>query len=209
MISSRHDSGRGGGRVMAVLQIGHDVGDAPPAEAPLVVIGDVGREPSLQRIALKSVVQVVAAERRLGRVAGAAMAQTFDKIGAAIPFGGFRGVRLEFAALEIERVPDRHSLTNVERERQLVGNDGVANRLHRIEVSANGERVALGHLGVVRIGHRRVEQRAVMPFALAQRAHEQLVAPGADPGLAIGRDVGSHHDAERSLDRPAAGERLA
>ena len=79
---------------MAVLEIGRDIGDAPPAEAPLAVVGDVGREPSLQRIALKGVRAIVAAECALGRVAGAAMAEAFDKIGAAIPFGGLRWIRL-------------------------------------------------------------------------------------------------------------------
>ncbi len=194
---------------MASLQVGHDVGDAPAAKAVYAIIGDVGREPSLQRVALKSVLQVVSAKRRLGRVTRAAVPQTFDKVGPAIPFGGFRRVWLKFAALEIERVPDPHFLTNVERERQLVGNDGIVNRLHRVEVSANSERVAFGHFRIVRIRHRRVEQPASMPLALAQRTQKKLVAPRADPGLAIGRDVGPHHVAERSLDRPPAGERLA
>ena len=48
-----------------------------------------------------------------------------------------------------------------------------------------------------------------MPFALAQRAQENFVAPCADPGLTIGRDIGADHDAERSLDRSPAGEGLA
>ena len=71
---------------MAILEIGRDIGDAPPAEAPLAVVGDVGREPSLQRIALKGAPAIVTAKRRFGRVTGAAMPQTFDKVGAAIPF---------------------------------------------------------------------------------------------------------------------------
>src|SRR6202041_3476635 len=133
----------GGGRVVAVLEIGGDVGDAPSAEAPLAVIGDIGREPTLQRIALKSMGIVVAAESALWRVAGAAMAEALDEIGAAIPFGRLRGIGPEFAAREIECVPGRHSMTNVEREGQLVGDDRVANRLDRIEVGADGEGVAL------------------------------------------------------------------
>ena len=44
-----------------------------------------------------------------------------------------------------------------------------------------------------------------MPFAFAQSADEQLISPGADAGLGIGRDISPHHDAERRLDRPAAG----
>ena len=79
----------------------------------------------------------------------------------------------------------------------------------RVEVRANGERVALGQLGVVGIGHGGVEQFAVMPLALAQGPHELFVAPGADASFGIGRDVSSHHDSERRLDRPAASERLA
>jgi len=54
------------------------------------------------------------------------MAQTFDKIGAAIPFGGFRGVGLEFAVLKIERVPGSHSLANVERETATLQGYGTA-----------------------------------------------------------------------------------
>jgi hypothetical protein len=64
---------------MTILQIGHDIGDAPPPETPLVVVGDVGRKPSLQRIALKGAPAIVTAKRRFGRVTGAAMAQAFDK----------------------------------------------------------------------------------------------------------------------------------
>ena len=49
---------------MAILEIGRDIGDAPPAEAPLAVVGDVGREPSLQRIAMKGAPAIVTAKRR-------------------------------------------------------------------------------------------------------------------------------------------------
>src|SRR5271156_4981980 len=143
------------------------------------------------------------------RMAGAAVPETFDEVGPAIPFGGFGGIRFEFAALEIERVPGRHSLPNIEREGQTVRNDTVANRPHRVEVSANGEHVALGYLRTVRIRHRRVEQLASVPPAVAQRADEKLVAPRADPGFAVGGDIGPDHDAERGLDRPAASEGLA
>jgi hypothetical protein len=86
----RHDSRGGGSGIVAHLQTGRDIGDAPLTEPSLAVIGDVGRKPSLQRIALKCMRLIVAAEPRLWRMAGAAMLQTLDEVGAAIPFRGFR-----------------------------------------------------------------------------------------------------------------------
>src|SRR6202000_1205472 len=69
--------------------------------------------------------------------------------------------------------------------------------------------IGFGELRVIGIGHRRVEQLAVIPLALAQGAHERLIAPDANAGFEIGRDIGPDHDAKRSLDRTAAGEGLA
>ena len=47
----------------------------------------------------------VGAERVLGRVAAAAMAEAVDQIGAAIPFRRLAGVGLEIVAVEEEQVP--------------------------------------------------------------------------------------------------------
>ena len=44
------------------------------------------------------------------------------------------------------------------------------------------------------------------PCPRAAPRTNRFVAPGADARLAVGRDVGRRHDAERRLDRPAAGK---
>lgn len=112
---------------MAHLQIGRDIGDAPLTEPSLAVIGDVGRKPSLQRIALKRMRLIVAAEQRLWRMAGAAMLQTLDEVGAAIPFRGFRqfgSVQDSMLALSpavTENVPPETILASSDARKTTIG----------------------------------------------------------------------------------------
>ncbi len=56
-------------------------------------------------------------ERVARRMAGAAMAEAFDQIGAAIPDFGFGRVGLERIGLVEQRVPSRHQRAQIERER--------------------------------------------------------------------------------------------
>src|SRR5207302_10419457 len=49
---------------------------------------------------------------------------------------------------------------------------------------------------------------AIGPLAQAHRAHEIGLAPAADPGVGMRRDVGAVERAERRLERPATGVRL-
>src|SRR6185312_5450297 len=58
-------------------------------------------------------------------------------------------------------------------------------------------------------GHGRIEAHAAAAHATLHRAQEVVVGPGADAGLAIGRQVGGEKLAERRLDGAAAGIGLA
>ena len=80
-----HQAGSRGIPVVTGLQVGRDILGRPVAQRALAAC-DVGRDPALQRIALQRFGWLVAAEKRLRRVAGAAMVRALHEIGAAIPF---------------------------------------------------------------------------------------------------------------------------
>jgi nicotinate-nucleotide adenylyltransferase len=77
------------------------------------------------------------------------------------------------------------------------------------EKAINGADIFARHLGEVVIGKGGIEQIALAIDALAQRACEGLLAPGADSGLHIRRDIGRINHAKGRFQRPPAGQGLA
>ena len=93
-----------------------------PAPNPLRGVGgDVRRIPVVDRAAREGLRVLRLHRKSLGRMAIAAMAEPFDKIGAAVPLVRLRRVRLEFARVEIESVPGSQTCPNVERKHQAIG----------------------------------------------------------------------------------------
>ena len=82
----------------------------------------------------------------------------------------------------------------------------VVHRRHRVEISADGERVGAGDFGVIGVRHCRIKTRTVSPSPFRQCIDEFVVRPGADPGLRIGSDVWRDKFTKRRLDRAPTGK---
>src|SRR5258708_3462624 len=151
---------------------------------------------------------LVCAEHVFGRVAGAAMRGTRDEITAAIPFRAFLLVRLEYAWPEEHIVPGPHHHAVIQRPAQFRRPLGILEWRQRREIGPDRQQVIAGEFRETRIGKRRVIARTVRRHAVTQRAAEILVAPGAQAGFAIRRQVRRINRAERGADTLAAGEWL-
>ena len=141
-------------------------------------------------------------------MAGAAMRDALDQIAAAIPFRALLLVRHQDAGLEEQPVPAAHDDAIVERKAQLGRARRIAHRRQRRQIGADGKNVLPRQPGEMRIGEGRVIARTVARHAEAQRAVELVIAPGAEAGLAVRRQVGRVDAAERGIDPLAAGERF-
>ena len=78
--------------------------------------------------------------------------------------------------------------------------------MNGIQIRSDGEHIVVRHLGVVNEGHGGIQALVIRPFAVPQCRVELRVAEAPDTCLPIRRDIGRDDHAERSLDRPAAGE---
>src|SRR5579859_4050745 len=201
-----HGTGRSAESIVPGSQVGDDVVGAPVLEAMATGVGDVGREPTLDRTALQEFTGLVPARDVLRCVAGPAMHEALDQIGPAVPFGALLGHRVKRPGPIEELVPRDHPVTDVERKRQRVSANAILNRLRGREIGADRDQIVARHARVIGIGHRGIKMRAVAADAARHRADELVIGPGADAGLAIGSDVAGNDVAEGRLDGPAAGE---
>ena len=194
---------------MAGLQIGDDIINRPAAKSAARIVGNVGREPTLQCVALQALSCLVAAKKILRRVAQAAMAETFGQIGAAIPFQTLVGDRTERPRHKEQHVPNRHGSANIERKWQLIRLHRVVHGRNRVEIGAERHCIITRELGIVGVGHGRIETCPVAAGAFGQCVDELVIGPGADAGCRIGRDIGRDEIAERHFDDTPAGEVVA
>ncbi len=135
------------------------------------------------------------------------MAEPGDEIAASVPGRALALVRFEQAGLEIHGVPEPHQAAIAERPAQLRRLVAAGDGCERAEIGADRQRVALRHPREVGIGKRRVIVRAIGRDAIAQGAGEIGIRPGADPGVAVGRQVRRIDRAERRGDPLSARER--
>src|SRR6185437_1042467 len=195
--------------VRAGLEVLDDLVGAPRAEARALVADEARGEPAFALAAFEAVFLLDAPERVLGTVAGAAVAEAFHEIGAAIPLRRLPRVRLERARLEEEGVPSGDGFAHRERPRKVRRLRRLLHRRDRIEVRLDREHVVAAELREPRIRERGIEMLAVRADAVVHRLVELLVGPLADAGFLVRRDVGRIDRAERRGDRAAAGEGLA
>ena len=134
------------------------------------------------------------------------MRRAFDQITAAIPFRALVLIRLEYARPEEGKIPGAHQRAVVQRPAQLRGWWRVSDRRERIEIGPDRQRIGLYHFCEMRVGERGVVTRAVRRDAEAERADKVVIAPGAEAGVTIGRQVRRINAAERGVDTLAAGE---
>ena len=117
------------------------------------------------------------AQRVARRVAGAAMAETFDQIGAAIPLRVPGRVRCEGLLVEEKHVPAEHAPADVEREMHLAGLVRLLDRRHALhEIGIERLDVLVRHLGEGGIGHRRIKIMAVRGDAATIAARARAIA---------------------------------
>ena len=157
---------------------------------------------ALERFRLRA-----SAERVDGRVAHRAMAEALDKIGAAVPFAGLGGIRLELARGKIQRAPAEDQRAIVVGKTKIVRAVGGSHRTDRHQVGEDRVAVLARDLRVRAEWHRRVEQSAVRVASGVERPVELVRRPGTDSGLGIGRDVRGVERAERRRHRAPAGEK--
>src|SRR5690606_30197486 len=109
-------------------------------------------------------------EEVLRRMAGTAMAEALDKVGAAVPFGRLLRVGLEFAGREEKAVPSDHREAVIERPRELVLPGMGTNRLKSPQIGPYVVHVLARDLGEPRIGERRIQAIAIRVLALVHGA---------------------------------------
>ena len=136
------------------------------------------------------------------------MADALDQIATAIPFRALLLVRHQNAGLEEQPVPAAHHDAIVERPAQFRRARRMLDRRQRRQIGADGKNVLSRQFCEIRIGEGRVIARAVARDAEAQGAVEVVIAPGAQAGLAVRRQIGRVDDAEGGIDRLAPGERF-
>ncbi|SVJ63226.1 Uncharacterised protein [Klebsiella pneumoniae] len=145
------------------------------------------------------------AERIARRVAGAAMAEAFGEIGAAVPLLVARRLVAVGAGLQEQQVPAGHQLALVEGERQLVGRRFAVHRRLAHQVGVQGLQVFVASPGEGGVRERRIQVAAVAGHAMPHGPLEGGVGPATDAARAIRREVAAVDRPERRRQGPSAG----
>ncbi|OWW20215.1 hypothetical protein AYR66_12630 [Noviherbaspirillum denitrificans] len=149
------------------------------------------------------------AERCAAGMAGAAVSEPLDEVGATVPLRWPIRIRLIAAGREIQRAPEREEDALVVREAQFVLAVRLAHRRERPEVGKHRVRICACDFGVVRIRKRRIEETAILRSSIMDGAPEVVRGPVADAGFIVWRDVGGIDRAERRRNRAPAGVGIA
>jgi hypothetical protein len=142
-------------------------------------------------------------------MAGAAMANALDEIGAPVPKIVMRGIGLERPSPQEEQVPAYEQRPLVQGERQPVCRRRDMRALAGHEECIEGVVVRVRYQCEMVIGEGWIKMATPAIDTLAHGASEGLFRPPADAGLGIGRDVGRIDRAERRRHRQSASEGLA
>ena len=145
-------------------------------------------------------------QRIAWRVAGAAMRQPFDQIGAAVPFGALAGIGLIGVVTKEKQFPSGNGEPLVEREGKLVFACRRADRLPRHQEGIERPVILVADIGEVVVWECRIKVLAFTIDAGAHRAPKRGFRPSPDSGLRIRRDVRGEDGAERGRHRQTAGK---
>src|SRR6185437_16109633 len=204
-----HESRSVGTSVAAGPQILDDVADAPAPEPGPQVAGQVRSDPVLDHRAAERLIVALRAEHSLRRVARAAMPESLDEVCAAVPLRGHRWIAMERVRRKVERVPADEARSDVDRERQAIARLHIMNGGNGLQISKDRVTVGAGDNREMRVGQRRIEVLASRRYAVVKRAVELVVGPGADPILAIAREVRRIDNSEGGLEAEPPLERTA
>jgi hypothetical protein len=134
--------------------------------------------PALGLAAGKVLIRFFRTKKIARRVAGTAMAETFDKIGAAIPCRVMQFVRRRYRPHRLAR--------------------------HQIGVDRFG--IVIGDAREMVIGKGRIKISAVAPHAIAQRTLKRRLRPVPDSGMRVRSDIGRIDRAKGRRQRAATRE---
>ena len=192
----------------AALQQLHHVLHGPIADAGLRVWGDVGGRLSLGSVGASrhEEVPLQPAGPIPGGVALAAVGDRPDEVGAAVPLGRLAGVRRPPALVKIAPLPAGQEEAPAERRRQLVRPVLLPYGFDAGQVRLEGQDVLVRHVGERGVGKGREQVFAAAADAPPHGPKELLVAPPADAGLSVRRDVGAVDGPEGDRDGVAARE---
>ena len=99
---------------------------------------------------------------------------------AAIPLRASIHIRF-IAAVGIEETDQTDESALIERKLQRVLRRGGVQGFQTEEVSFNGERIGIGHVGIAGVGHRRIQFDIAAPDAFVHGVEEIRVAVGRYP----------------------------
>nr|GEU28151.1 hypothetical protein [Tanacetum cinerariifolium] len=210
--------------VAALLEEVDDVGRAPARQSAAVFVTQRRHVPAIDYLPAGQEVGIALAiaggrqrfflhRHAARRVAGAAVAQAFDQVGAAqdLRVGHIGCRRLERFRLRCKcPAPDRQREAHRQRPHDVRLAARRRVRLDAVhEVRVQRLHVGLAQARVRRIRHGRIHGVTGLGDAGAHQLVEVGKAPVADPRLFIGRDVGRIDLADRRRHAEAAGKRLA
>src|SRR5262249_29947536 len=125
-----------------------------------------------------------------GRMAGAAMAETFNEVGAVVPLGALRWIRHERRLVEVKRFPDRKRRADIERQTKIIPARRLPDGLNgRHQISIDRVNVGILHLGEMVVGERGIKMSALAVDTVLHGTMEGLPGPGSNPCLGVRRDV--------------------
>ncbi|MPL98957.1 hypothetical protein SDC9_45169 [bioreactor metagenome] len=168
--------------------------------------GQRGRAPGIDRRAGKARALLLGADLVARRVAGTAMGDALDQIGAAVPLGRFRRIVGVAAEVDEEQLPARLQDPLVQRE-------GERRRLRRFlhrgdlghQIGIDRVDIGIGHLGEMVEGEGREQVAALAVDALVHGTAERGLRPIANPRFRVGRDIRGVDGAEIGGHREVAG----
>ncbi|HVI63578.1 MAG TPA: hypothetical protein VM910_13485 [Bradyrhizobium sp.] len=149
------------------------------------------------------------AQRITRRMARAAMRETLDQIGAAIPFRALRRIGPIGPAMKKQQLPARDHKALIEWKGKLVLALWCTNGLACHQIGVERVVVLIADMREVIVGECRIEMPAFPIDAHAHGTAEGLFRPPPYAGLRIRRDVGRIDGAERRRHWNAAREVLS
>ena len=131
------------------------------------------------------------------------------EISTAVPCFVPARLRLEPSNFKIQCLPGTNHPAPAKRRRDVVAAILPNHRLQGKQIRLDRTGVVVNHLGIAGVGEDRKVVRAVRAQAMFEREQEIVVAPGADAGPRVGRDVGAVVGAEGGLECASSRERCA
>jgi len=137
------------------------------------------------------------------------MSRRLNQVASTLPLLVLSGFVRQAALVQEHGLPGRQQEAPAERRGNLVRLVRLRDRRLRVDIGLEVADVPVGQMGERGIGEHREIRRTVRRLAFPHRLDKVRLAPAADAGVPIGRDIGRIERPERRLERPPAGQTLA